>query len=53
MQAGIGAVKAGSTFAMFQSLGATGAFFGPAGLLSTTATGLGVVAGKKLYDKIQ
>lgn len=41
MHASIGAVKAGSVFATAQSLGATGAFAGPASLLAGIAIGLG------------
>jgi hypothetical protein len=53
MQAAIGAGQAGGAFAMLQNMGAIGAFAGPAGLLAGTALGLGVVAGKKIYDKVQ
>jgi hypothetical protein len=53
MQATMGAVQAGSAFATMQSLGATGAFVGPVGLLAGTAVGLGVVGGKMAYDKYQ
>ena len=53
MQASIGAVQAGSAFATLQSMGATGAFAGPAGLLAGTALGLGVVGAKVIYDKVK
>ncbi len=53
MQASIGAVQAGSAFATAQSLGATGAFFGPAGLLAGAATGLGVGTGIASFKKIK
>jgi len=53
MQAMFGAVQAGSAFATAQSMGATGAFFGPVGLLAGTAAGLGVVGAKVVYDKVQ
>ena len=46
----IGAVPAWTAFATLQSMGATGAFAGPAGLLAGTAVGLGVVGAKVVYD---
>lgn len=53
MQASIGAVSAGSAFATAQSLGATGAFFGPVGLIAFGAVGLGVGAGVVIFKKIK
>jgi hypothetical protein len=53
MQASIGAVQAGSAFATAQSMGATGAFFGPAGIIAGAAVGLGIGAGIMIYKKIK
>lgn len=53
MQASIGVVQAGSAFATAQSLGATGAFFGPAGIITGAAVGLGIGVGVMIYKKIK
>ncbi len=49
----IGIVKAKSLFALAQSMGATGAFVGPAGILAGISVALGAGTGYWIYQKIQ